>query len=82
MNNKDKKCITCGCGMNTTEKDMAKMFKSDYDNHNIVRWVYRLNKRAGWRFARENSFKKILPILNKRKHHGADYYHISEFRIS
>jgi len=76
----NKECYACGRSMNYTEKELAKRYKKDFEQNGVVRYFFKRNKKADTEFARAESFKHILPILEKRKHIGAEYAHISEFK--
>ncbi len=78
----NKQCFACGSQLNYTEKELARRYKKEYEEKGIVRYFFKRSKRAKTEFARAESFKTILPILEKRKHHGAEYAHISEFKTT
>lgn len=76
----NKECYACGRSLNYTEKEMARRYKKEFEEKGIVRYFFKRNKRANTEFARAESFKHILPTLEKRKHIGSEYAHISEFK--
>ena len=76
----NKECFACGIRLNYTEKELAKRYKKEFEQNGVVRYFFKRNKKAVTEFARAESFKQILPILEKRKQYGSEYAHISEFK--
>lgn len=82
MENNNKPCYACGKSLNYTEKELARRYKKEFEEKGIVRYFFKRNKNAKTEFARAESFKNILPILEKRKQYGSEYAHISEFETN
>lgn len=74
-------CITCGASFNGTERELALHFKQQYENHGIVRYVYRLSPSEAFKFVRAESFNILLQSeIKPNFKNGAEYFHIAELK--
>lgn len=73
-------CFTCGKNFGDREKDVLKLYKKEYEDKGVERYVYKTCGNCAIKFTKKEYFNvifegEIKPNLEK----GAEYFHISEY---